>query len=54
MQVWELELYFYPSAGGLKKKEDKKIGASSYHGVYAFAVAMGLVELACLRDVAFS
>ena len=24
MEVWELKLYFYPSAGGLKKKEKKK------------------------------
>ena len=24
MEVWELNLYFYPSAGGLKKKRKKK------------------------------
>ena len=23
-KVWELELYFYPSAGGFKKKREKK------------------------------
>ena len=24
MEVWELKLHFYPSAGGLKKKKEKK------------------------------
>ena len=26
MEVWELKLYFYPFAGGLKTKEEKKKG----------------------------
>ena len=25
MEVWELKLYFYPSAGGFKRKKKKKI-----------------------------
>ena len=25
MEVWELKLYFYPSAGGFKKKKEKKL-----------------------------
>ena len=24
MEVWELKLYFYPSAGGFEKKKEKK------------------------------
>ena len=24
-KVWELKLYFYPSAGGLKKKKEKSV-----------------------------
>ena len=28
MEVWELKLYFYPSIGGLKKKQSKKQGYS--------------------------
>ena len=29
MEVWELKPYFYPCAGGLKKKEEQKNGATS-------------------------
>ena len=33
MEVWELKLYFYPSAGGLKKKEKKiKRGVGGIYG----------------------
>ena len=33
MEVWELKLYFYPSAGGVKKKKEKKKGALGSCGV---------------------
>ena len=30
MEVWELKLYFYPSAGGLKKRKKKEAACVWY------------------------
>ena len=30
VEVWELKLYFYPPAGGLKKKKEKSIPGTWY------------------------
>ena len=39
VEVWELKLYFYPSAGGLKKKE-KKAADSSISKLHATRTAV--------------
>ena len=50
MEVWELKLYFYPSAGGLNEKNKKK---STDDGGFFESFSGFLLELDCLAYLCF-
>ena len=49
VQVWELKLYFYPSAGGLKKKQNKTKHLCAWSICCPAYIHMEMTSMAALK-----